>query len=168
MAKKQWASFEDRVRDIAGYIWGRPCVPKQVGGVNLDGVVVLEPEIHCFVEITVNKTIAKVREDIAKLRTAKSAALAKGIMARCFCVVDGDVTPAMVEAGAPHHISVWSIEAFTKQYFDFSSYRVARLSAPFGSSVNPLTGESDDTEYVPVRYLVDGKKGRHCPWGRRG
>jgi|SRR5271156_6703947 len=79
MAKKQWASFEDRVRDIAAHIWGRPCLPKQVGGVNIDGVVILEPEIHLFVEITENKTIAKVREDIIKLRTAKSAALARGI-----------------------------------------------------------------------------------------
>jgi hypothetical protein len=159
MAKKQWASFEERVREIAGYIWGRPCLPKQVGGVNIDGVVVLEPEIHCFVEMTENRTIGKVREDIIKLQTAKSAAYAKGVMARCFCVVNGDITPAMTEAGAPHHINVWSIEAFTKQFFDFSSYRVARMSAPFGSSVNPLTGESDDTQYVSVRYLVDGKKG---------
>jgi hypothetical protein len=78
MAKKQWASFEERVREIAGYVWGRPCLPKQVGGVNIDGVVVLDPEIHCFVEMTENKTIGKVREDIIKLQTAKSAAFAKG------------------------------------------------------------------------------------------
>ena len=31
--------------------------------------------------------------------------------------------------------------------------------SPFGSSVNPLTGASDDTEYVHVKYLIDGRKG---------
>ena len=155
---KQWASFEERVREIAGYIWGRPCVPTRVGGVNIDGVAVLDPEIQCFVEMTENKTLNKVREDIVKLQTAKSAAFTTGVMARCFCVVNGDVTPAMKDAGAPHHIQVLSIYEFTKQFFDFSSYRHARSNAPFGSSVNPLTGEADDTEYVSVRYNVDGKK----------
>ena len=50
--KRQWASFEDRVRDMASFIWNRPCTPKRVGGVNIDGVTVLDAEIQCFVEIT--------------------------------------------------------------------------------------------------------------------
>ena len=159
MTEPKWASFEDRVREISTYIWGRKCIPKQVGGVNIDGVIVLEPEIQIFVEMTENRTLAKVREDIIKLQTAKAAAYTTGVMARCFCVINGDVTPAMIEAGKPHHINVWSIDEFTKQFFDFSSYRVARSIAPFGSSINPLTGQSDETKYVSVRYFVDGKKG---------
>lgn len=157
MAPK-WASFEERVREIAGYIWGRKCVPSRIGGVNLDGVVTLDAEIQIFVEMTENRTLAKVREDIGKLHTAKNAAFANNILARCFCVVDGEVTPAMKDAGAAHNIKVWSIDEFTKQFFDFSTYRVARLGVPFGSSINPLTGEPDDTKYVPVRYVVEGKK----------
>ena len=52
-------------------------------------------------------------------------------------------------------ISVVTFAEFAKQFFDFPQYKTARLSAPFGSAVNPLTGEKDDTEYVPVRYRVD-------------
>ncbi|WP_156332618.1 NACHT domain-containing protein [Rhodopseudomonas sp. AAP120] len=156
--KKQWASFEDRVRDIASHIWGRPCTPKRVGGVNLDGVVVLDSEIHCFIEMTENRTIAKVREDVIKLQTAKNSAFGKGILARCFCVINGTPTPGMVDAGVEQNIRVLSIDDFTKMFFDFSSYRVARDASTFGSAVNPLTGLSDETKYVPVRYLVEGRK----------
>lgn len=156
--KREWASFEDRVREIASFIWARPCQPQRIGGVNVDGVTTLDSEIQCFVEITVERNLNKVREDIIKLQTAKSAAFLKGVMARCFCVVNGSVTPAMHDAGKEHHIHVLSFEEFSKQFFDFSTYSTARASAPFGSSINPLTGASDDTKYVPVRYLVDGKK----------
>lgn len=158
LAEKKWATFEDRVREIAGYIWNRPCTPARVGGVNIDGVTELEQEIHCYIEITEECKLNKVREDIIKLRTAKSSAFAKGIMARCFCVINGNITNAMKEAGKDHHIHVLSIGDFTKQFFDFSNYSAARLSAPFGSSIDPLTGETDTTKYVPVRYIVDGKK----------
>ncbi|WP_137156379.1 NACHT domain-containing protein [Rhizobium sp. FKL33] len=157
--KREWATFEDRVRDIASYIWSRPCTPKRVGGVNIDGVTVLDAEIECFVEITVERSLNKVREDVVKLQTAKSAAFIKGVLARCFCVVNGPVTPAMKDAGKDHNIHVVSFEEFSKQFFDFNTYGSARSSAPFGSSINPLTGQADETKYVPVRYLVDGKKG---------
>jgi hypothetical protein len=107
---KKWATFEERVREIAGYIYGQPCVPKHIGGVNLDGVVVLDREIYCFIEMTEEKHLGKVREDIIKLQTAKSAAYSKGVMARCFCVVNGNVTTAMKEAGEPYNIHVLSID----------------------------------------------------------
>ena len=159
MAKKSWVDFEARVREIAGYIWGHPCNPKRIGGVNVDGVVMLDPEIQCFVEMTEERSLNKVREDVVKLQTAKAAAFAAGIMARCYCVVNGVVTSAMKEAGTPQHIRVLSIDEFTKLFFDFDAYRSVRADAPFGSSINPLTGTIDETAYVPVRYLVDGKKG---------
>ena len=156
--KRNWSSFEDRVRDMASYIWSRSCTPQRIGGVNIDGVTILDPEIQCFIEITEERSLAKVREDITKLYTAKNAMFLKGIMARCFCVVNGTTTPAMRDAGREQHIHVLSFEEFSKQFFDFSSYASARKSSPFGSSINPLTGEADDTKYVPVRYNVDGKK----------
>ncbi|MBC6718678.1 hypothetical protein H9Q09_21070 [Aurantimonas sp. DM33-3] len=146
------------MRETAQYIWKRPCTPKRVGGVNLDGVVVLDPEIEVFVEITENRTLAKVREDVVKLQTAKSAAFQNGVMARCFCVVNGNITPAMKEAGEPHNIRVLSIDAFSRMFFDFEEYRVARINAPFGSAINPLTGEIDTTDYVGVNYVAEGQK----------
>ena len=156
--KKSWATFEDRVRGIAEYIWDRPCKPARVGGVNLDGVVSLDPEVSCFIEITEQRTLGKVREDVQKLLTAKAAALASGRLARCFCVIDGPATPGMAEAGAPHHIRVLSIDEFSKMFFDYDRYFAARNMAQFGSAINQLTGAQDNTEYVAVKYLVDGRK----------
>lgn len=156
--KRNWATFEDRVREMAGFIWSRPCTPQRIAGVNIDGVTTLDAEIQCFVEMTEEKSLHKVREDIAKLHTAKNAMFLKGIMARCFCVVNGNITPAMRDAGKEQNIHVLSFDEFSKQFFDFPTYSSARILAPFGSSINPLTGEADDTKYVPVRYLVDGKK----------
>ena len=153
-----WAQFEDRVRETARYIWKRPCLPKRVGGVNLDGVVRIDPEIEIFLEITENRTLSKVREDVVKLQTAKSAAFHDGVMARCLCVVNGAITPAMKEAGEPHNIRVLSIDDFSQMFFDFEEYKVARIRAPFGSAINPLTGEIDKTDYVRVNYLADGHK----------
>jgi hypothetical protein len=127
--------------------------------VQVDGVIILDPEISVFVEMTEERTLHKVREDVAKLQIAKSAAFTTGVLARCFCVINGTVTNAMKEAGEPSHIRVLSIDDFTKLFFDFSPYHSARMMSPFGSSVNPLTGASDDTEYVHVKYLIDGRKG---------
>jgi len=61
----------------------------------------------------------------------------------------------MIESGKDNDITVIAFSGFAKQFFDFPQYETARLNAPFGSAVNPLTGEKDDTEYVPVRYRVD-------------
>jgi hypothetical protein len=155
---QKWATFEDRVRAMAQNIWGRECKPGRIGGVNIDGVVPLGPEIVNLIEITEERELHKVREDIVKLQTAKAAAFADGRLARCFCVLNGAVTESMREAAKPHHIQVVSIDEFTKQFFAFDEYRNVRLKAPFGSAVDPLTGESDQTEYVSVRYIVDGRK----------
>ncbi|MER8397494.1 hypothetical protein [Mesorhizobium sp. M1348] len=144
---------------MASLIWSRPCTPQRVGGVNIDGVTILKAELQCFVEITEEKSLSKVREDVIKLHTAKNTMFSKGVMARCFCIVNGNITPAMRDAGREQHIHVLSFDEFSKQFFDFDSYSSIRMSAPFGSSINPLTGETDDTKYVPVRYSVDGKKG---------
>lgn len=156
--KRNWSTFEDRVREMASFKWARPCTPQRVGGVNIDGVTVLDPEVQCFVEITEERSLSKVREDITKLHTAKNAMFLKGVMARCFCVVNGSTTPAMRDAGKEQHIHVLSFEEFSKQFFDFITYSSARKKSPFGSSINPITGDADDTKYVPVKYNVEGKK----------
>ena len=97
---KSWLSFEARVRGLATYLYGRPCLPKNVGGVDVDGVIELDDETIILIEITERCDLAKVREDVGKLQTARSALWAgSGIQARCWCVIDGPVTSSMAEAG---------------------------------------------------------------------
>lgn len=154
---KTWATFEERVRGIASLIWQTTCEPRRIGGVNVDGVVAIDAEQLIYIEITEEKNLGKVREDIIKLLTAKNATFASNKFARCYCIVNGSVTEAMKDAGKPHHIKVMSVVDFTKQFFDFNSYKESRSKQPFGSAVNPLTGTSDETSYVPVRYTVENR-----------
>lgn len=154
----KWENFEDRVRDIASRIWESDCRPSRVGGVNIDGVIKLDSETHFYIEITENRTLNKVREDIIKLITAKSAGITSGALPRCYCIVNGKVTAAMEDAGKSHNIRVWSFEDFQNLFFEFLPYKNARLSAPFGSAINPLTGERDTTDYVPVKYIQENSK----------
>ncbi len=152
----EWQDFENRVRSLAEHIWGQPCEPLRIGGVNIDGAARVDQEIINLLEITEERNLNKVRADIIKLQTAKAAAIAQGVMARCFCVINGTVTQAMKDAAKPHHINVLSGDDFGKIFFDFNAYKGTRSQNAFGSSVNPITGESDTSKYIPVRYLVDG------------
>ena len=136
--------------------WGVPCDRLRLGGVNIDGALKVDQEIINLLEITENCTLSKVREDITKLQTAKAAAYAQGVLARCFCVINGRVTQAMKDAAEPHHIKVLSGNDFGKIFFDFEAYKTARVLNTFGSLVNPITGEADNNKYIPVRYPTEG------------
>jgi energy-coupling factor transporter ATP-binding protein EcfA2 len=152
-----WASFEDKVRAAASYIYNGQCVPKNVGGVDIDGVILLSEDVQIFIEMTERRELDKVREDINKLNLARSAYLATNhSYPRCFCVVNGTITRAMKDAGAPLKIQVLSFYEFSSIFFDFEKYRHARAMAAFSSAVNPLTGTKDEREYIPVSYHIDG------------
>jgi hypothetical protein len=59
----------------------------------------------------------------------------------------------MVEAGAPHRVRVFNQDQFSRIFFDFQSYRLAREGARFGSVVNPLDGTVDTKPYTHVKYV---------------
>jgi energy-coupling factor transporter ATP-binding protein EcfA2 len=158
MTKKSWVTFQDRVRDIAQYVFGPSCLPTRIGGVDIDGAITLEDGQAVLIEMTEERNLGKVRNDVVKLVTAKNALFQLGVLTRSYCVIDGPVTEAMKGAGADHFIKVLSITEFSALFFDYNAYRTARLKAPFGSAVNQATGEQDNTDYVKVRYEVEGHK----------
>jgi len=152
-----WASFENKVRAAASYIWNGDCAPANVGGVDLDGVMVLSDDAQIFIEMTERRDLNKVREDVNKLNLARSAFLTTNhSYPRCYCVVNGPITRAMKDAGTPLRINVLSFDEFAAIFFDFEKYKHARMKAAFSSAINPLTGVKDDREYIPVRYTQDG------------
>ena len=151
-----WSTFEQRVRGVATLVWDRPCKPGHVGGLEIEVVVVLAPDAVIYVEMTERRDLNKVREDVNKLTTAKLAATSQGVFARGYCVIEGEPTTAMKEAGQPHYINVVSVAEFERLFFDFDSYQLARNLVPFGSAIDPFTGERDNTAYVPVVYSLDG------------
>jgi hypothetical protein len=128
-----------------------------IGGVDVDGVMILSDDAQIFIEITEQRDLQKVREDVIKLETARNAYLAEHrSFPRCFCVVNGTITTGMKGAGATQRINVLSYEDFANIFFDFGKYRFARDNSAFGSAVNPLTGVKDQRDYIPVSYQIDG------------
>ncbi|MGE7157605.1 hypothetical protein ACQKJ1_28325 [Methylorubrum rhodesianum] len=150
---KSWASFEDRIRELATYIYQNECKPAHIGGVDVDGVIEIDEDTRVLIEITERKDLAKVREDIVKLTVAKHALYRENILAKCICVVNNGVTTSMIEAGKAENIKVLSAENFSRIFFDFDTYRSARENVAFGSAVNPITGRKDDSDYVEVTYI---------------
>jgi hypothetical protein len=154
MPNQRWQSFEDNVRYLASSIFEAECKPENIGGVDIDGVIHSSEDINIFIEITVRSDLSKVREDIIKLKTAKDCLLHQsGAFARCYCIIDSNVTRAMLDAAKPYKIKVLSFSEFRRLFLDYEEYRSARAIVAFGSAINPLTGARDESSYVPVTYI---------------
>ena len=79
--------------------------------------------------------------------------IGKGIMCRGYIVFENEPTPSMIETGNSAKIKVLSFGGFISQFFSFNNYNMLRNQHPFGSSLNPFSGEKDDTRFVPVGYI---------------
>ncbi|MHB1217918.1 MAG: hypothetical protein ACYC1L_06960 [Alphaproteobacteria bacterium] len=154
---KTWATLEKQVRDIAALIYDRPAAPEKIGGVDIDCVVKRSADQYVLIEITEMRDLNKVREDVNKLETARGTLFSsKHIQSSCYVVVGAEtITTSMVEAGKERNITVTTIRGFTRRLFDFQSYKIARERKQFGSAVNPVTGEIDQSAYTPVSYLIE-------------
>jgi hypothetical protein len=154
---KSWTNLETHVRSLASYIWDRTAEPRRIGGVDVDCVLEISLDRFILIEITEERDLQKVREDVIKLSTARGALFASdNIYAQCYCVVGASsITPSMRDAGASQKVRVTSLSNFEREFFDFRSYNTARLRRQFGSAVDPITGKSDEIEYTPVTYKRD-------------
>lgn len=159
MMKLRWQGFEDQVRDIASHVYGRPCGPRRLAGSDIDGVIDLTPTDLVLIEITVEHSLAKVRGDITKLVNVRNALFLENKFCRCVIIVPKPPTQAMLEGAQKNNVDVLEHNQFAAQFIEYERYRVARLSYPFGSAVNPESGKIDTTAYVPVPY-EDRKLGR--------
>ncbi|MCQ3032766.1 hypothetical protein NLO88_19120 [Pseudomonas syringae] len=152
-----WGDLENSVRQYAHYIWNRPANADRIAGVNFDCVVKLSEIELVAIEITKNRSLEKVREDISKIQTIRMTMMMKNIMVRPFIICDYSPTQGMKDAGKENHIEVISFEDFRRMFFDFPTYNTVRSDRQFGSAVDPATGENDKTAYTPVGYeLQDG------------
>lgn len=148
-----WKELEKRVREIASFRWNCNAVTETIAGVKCDCVLKLHADHWIIVEATTENTLAKVREDIAKLRTIRGALFQKEIYSSCYFVMENTPTDAMRAAGNEQRIFVKSAEEFQNEFFDYGSYIHVRNQKQFGSLVNLETGEPENNEYVNVSYL---------------
>lgn len=152
MQNSSWKKLEDKVRDLAAVMWNRPAGPERISGVNFDVVVRLSNEEIVLIEVTEEQGLAKVRDDIAKIKGVKLNFAVEGIFAKAYIVMRDEPTPGMVELAKSSKINICSVDKFAQAVFDFDAYVNLRLKQAFGSAINPATGKPDDHDYIPVYY----------------
>lgn len=156
---KTWKNLEDHVRGVASLRWNATCKPEHINGVDFDGVVRPTEDELILIEITKERNLEKVRNDINKILPTKIKLATEGLICRGFVVLDDSPTLSMIEAGKSVHITVISAKEFERAFFDFQAYKTLRLTLPFGSAVDSKTGKNDTRKFIPVRY-VESDKGR--------
>lgn len=148
-----WKSLEDHVRGIATLRWTAVCKPEHIDGVDFDGVCRISPDELVLIEITKERTLQKVRDDLNKIIPTKLRLASQGLICRAFVVLEAEPTDSMVEAGRSNHITVCSSTEFERAYFDFANYDALRSQLPFGSAINSKTGQNDSRTFIPVNYI---------------
>lgn len=148
-----WQKLQTYVLDLAATLWGRPAIPDRIDGVNFDGVIRASEEEIVLIEITEEHSLSKIRTDVAKIGAVKLRLSAQSVVARSYIVMSTEPTQGMKDAGSAHKIKVVSLRDFETEVFDYHAYVSARQQKPFGSAVNPTTGQPDAFAYIPVTYL---------------
>ena len=77
---KSWQDLETYVRNLAELRWKKICSPKNISGVNFDGVVEVSSEEVVLIEITKEKNLNKIRNDINKINMSRMQYLSNGIL----------------------------------------------------------------------------------------
>ncbi|MBH2999535.1 hypothetical protein I5M74_18275 [Serratia marcescens] len=152
-----WSNLEKNVREYSQYIWNMPENPERINGVNFDCVLKISEIEHVIIEVTENKSLDKIRSDIAKIQAVRMSMMVKNIMIRPYIICGFIPTQGMRDAGNECFINVMSFMDFQRMFFDFSAYNTVRSSKQFGSAIDPLTGKDDTSAYTPVGYLHQKK-----------
>lgn len=159
-----WQKLQTYVLDLAATLWSRPAAPDRIDGVNFDGVIRVSEEEVVLIEITEEHSLSKIRTDVAKIGAVKLRLSAQSVVARSYIVMSTEPTQGMRDAGSAHKIKVVSLRDFENEVFDYHAYISARKRNPFGSAVNPTTGDPDAFAYIPVTYLSNpGSKESDLP-----
>jgi energy-coupling factor transporter ATP-binding protein EcfA2 len=148
----EWKELEDNVREIASYRWNCNAVSETISGIRCDCVLKLNLDNWVVIEITEENDLAKVRTDIAKLRTIKNALMVDDVYCKCYMVMKDKPTDSMRQSGDAQKITVMSIDEFKCEYFDYKSYIHIRSKKQFGSLINAETGEPEQNTYINVSY----------------
>ncbi|HEV2514026.1 MAG TPA: hypothetical protein VGV07_02155 [Devosia sp.] len=156
--KPTWATLEEEVRAEASVIWGRSFASQLVHGRQIDAYSQSPTGDHVAIEVTEQKNINKVQEDIGKLVHVRNANFGQqsGFRStKCVIVTLFEPTISMRSACASISIDIYSIEEFRKLFLPFEEYADARRRIPFGSAVDPETGKPDPRQYVKVQFLQE-------------
>lgn len=149
-----WQLLETTVRTLAELKFGGAARGEYIAGVKCDCVIHLPGET-IVVEISKQRTVTKLREDIAKFNSIRPHLIGLGIFPRCIFVTIDDPTSALIDAGQANHVTVYSVSQFFNSLLGLGNYATLRSKAAFGSAIDLYSGEPDESTYVPVTYYAD-------------
>ncbi|MGB2877914.1 MAG: hypothetical protein WBB97_07765 [Dehalococcoidales bacterium] len=148
----EWQELENIVRRVASFLWECEAKPEIINGVNIDCVCKIKTDYWITVEITQEKSLEKLRTDLAKFASIRPYLFSKNIYAECYFVTENKPNISLIETGKGQNVDVLSLDSFQKILFDHDNYYYIRASKPFGSAIQPVSGEKDTIKYVPVEY----------------
>ena len=146
-----WQDLERQIRELAEVVWCAKAVPETVNGVKCDCVVKQRPDYWVLVEISKEHSLEKLRTDLAKFAAIRPYLFSQNIYAECHFVTS-DHFPSLYETAKGQNVNVHSPKEFFSKYLGSSQYLHERVNRPFGSAVDPDSGETDRTRYVPISY----------------
>ena len=148
-----WQQLEKNVASVAQYLFERPASPETINGVKVDTVLKVRPDYYVLIEVTQERTLDKLRLDLAKFASVRPFLMSAQIYSECYFVTHEEPPPSLRETGRGHNVTVLTYKEFAARFFEFESYRHARESRRFGSAVNPTNGAKDTKAYVDVKYI---------------
>lgn len=146
-----WQSLETEARKIAASVWAAPCTAELVNGVRCDGVIKFRPDYWILIEVSKSNTLDKLRTDLAKFGAMRLFLMSQQIYAECYFITAGDTSSLRI-TGEGMNVGVYSLAEFGSKFLGSSQYFNERRLAPFGSAVNPDTGEVDSIPYIEITY----------------
>jgi hypothetical protein len=152
---KTWQELEDIVRMIASALYSNPAVPKEINGIRCDAVIEKEGDQVILIEVSKENSLDKIRTDLAKFANLRHYYMNKNIYVKCIFICDSELHPSIVETAKGSFVEAMTIHQFAERLFNFNNYLYFRKEKTFGSAVDPLTGNNDNYNYVPVNYFEE-------------
>ncbi len=148
----RWQDVEVEVRRIAESVWATCAAPKTAGGVRCDVILKPKPNYWILIEVSKRNDLNKLRDDISKLTSIRLGLMQKQIFSECYFITDADPS-SLVETGEFNNVEVLGLSSFASKFIASREYLSARASAPFGSAVDPDTGNIDTKPYTEISYV---------------
>lgn len=148
----KWASFPDQVRDIASRIYGQACEPATMKLVELDGLIEVGPDYYVAIICTTSSLRSEALPSLKSIAGFRKKMIQSGIFVKAFLVSQSALPADLISMAEAENITAATVNSFASLLIEYEIYRSARLKHPFGSAVDPKTGEIDAISYVPVLY----------------
>ena len=146
-----WQDFEEQVRKIAEAHWNTKAKPETVAGVKCDAVLRISPDEIIVIEITKEKTLSKLRTDLAKFASIRTALVPDGIVVRSYFVSAHGVS-SLKETGKAQKVEVLEVKEFREKFVGKEKYEFSREQVEFGSARDPETNKSDENAFIETGY----------------